>query len=498
MDYLVILDQGTTSSRCIVFDREANVVSQASQELHRSFPHPGWVEQDAMEIWSTTFAMYAKAMAKEQLKPTDVAAIGITNQRETTIVWNRHTGQPVCMAPVWQCRRGAPLIEKLVADGHSEMIQKKTGLLPDAYFSASKLRWILDNVEGAREGAEAGDLLFGTVDTWLLWKLTAGESHMTDHTNASRTMLFNIHTLEWDQELLDLFDIPRKMLPELRSSTDIFGNTTLGSPQLIPITGIIGDQQAAMIGQCCFRAGEAKATYGTGTFVMMNTWHEAIVSKHGLLTTIAFTWKSDETGETHITYALEGSAYSAGSTLKWLRDGCHLFHEMDDLEKIVNQVDSTDGVYLVPAFNGLGAPYWDSEARGLICGITQGTTPEHIIRAALESIPLRVADILEAMEADSGISLKELRVDGGVSQNDFVMQLQADLLEVDVVRPRDHEATALGAAFTTGIAAGFWDTEEWFRTYYDKGKTVIKPRKDDGSITALKEGWATAIKRARV
>jgi len=496
MDYVVVFDQGTTSSRCIIFDREANVVAKASQEVKRHFPHAGWVEQDAMEIWSSQFAMYAKAMAEHQLQPKQIAVIGITNQRETTIVWNKHTGEPVCMAPVWQCRRGAPWIESLIDTGHSELIHNKTGLLPDAYFSASKLRWILDNVEGARAGAEAGDLLFGTVDTWLIWKLTAGQEHLTDYTNASRTMFFNIHTHEWDDELLELFDIPKKMLPEIRSSFDIFGDTTLGSPQSIPISGVLGDQQAAMFAQCCFEPGEAKATYGTGSFVLMNTGHEAVISKHGLLTTIAFAWCEDNCDKLNVTYALEGSNYSAGSTLQWLRDGLHLFRHVSEVEPMARSVKDNHGVYLVPAFNGMGAPHWDSDARGLLTGLTQGATTEHIVRAALESIAFQVADVLEAMEKDSGIPLAELRVDGGVSQNDFVIQLQSDVLGVDVVRPAMVEATALGAAFCAGIATGFWEDPKWFRAHMNQGKETFTPEVPAEQVSALKEGWQTAVKRA--
>ncbi|MCL2818196.1 MAG: glycerol kinase GlpK [Actinomycetia bacterium] len=497
MEYIAVLDQGTTSSRCVIFDHNANVVSKAAEEIKRYFPHPGWVEQDAMEIWSSQFAMYSKALMQEQISVSDLAAIGITNQRETTIVWNRHTSEPICMAPVWQCRRGAPLIEEWVAAGYGEMIHDKTGLVPDAYFSASKLRWILDNVKDAREGAEAGDLLFGTVDSWLIWKMTDGEVHATDYTNASRTMMFNIHTLQWDDELLEIFDIPRVMLPEVKSSFDIFGVNETGSKPQVPICGVVGDQQAALFAQCCFDKGQAKATYGTGSFVLMNTGSEPVTSKRGLLTTIAFAWQEEGSDELNVTYALEGSVYSAGSALQWLRDGLHLIRKVPEVNELAAAVDDTNGVHFVPAFNGLGAPYWDSEARGTLTGLTQGSTREHIARATLESIAFRVNDVLEAMVEDSHTDITELRVDGGVSNSDFLMQFQADLIGVDVIRPHMVEATALGAAFVAGIATGIWDDQAQLLRIADKKTKTFTPAMDKAEVKLRKKDWARAIKKAR-
>jgi len=498
MDYIVAVDQGTTSSRCVVFDRDANVVAIAQEEIKRYFPHSGWVEQDATEIWSSQLGMYFKALAEAGLSNDDVAAIGVTNQRETTVVWDRHTGKPVCLAPVWQCRRGAPLIEKLVEEGYGEMIREKTGLIPDAYFSASKLAWILDNVEGVREGAEVGDILFGTVDSWLIWNMTDGATHATDYTNASRTLLFNIKTLEWDKELLDLFNIPPQMLPEVKSTFEVFGVTEGNTKSQIPICGVLGDQQSALFAQCCFEEGDTKATYGTGSFVLMNTGKKLVTSNHGLLTTIAFAWTPEGSDELFVTYALEGSVYSAGSTVQWLRDGLHLIREAENAQAIAQSVESADGVYLVPAFNGLGAPYWDNEARGVLSGFTQGTTQAHIVRAALESIAFQVTDVIEAMAKDAEVDIRELRVDGGVSRNDFVMQFQADLLDVDVVRPEITEATALGAALCAGIATGFWDDHKEFYDIIGRNSTTFIPSHDAEKVGELKAGWAHAIKQAQV
>ena len=497
MDYIAVFDQGTTSSRCVIFNSDAKVISHASEEIKRFFPRPGWVEQDAMEIWSSQFGMYTKALAKAQLTPHEISAIGITNQRETTVVWDKNTGEPICLAPVWQCRRGAKLVDEWVAAGHSTMIHQKTGLIPDAYFSASKLRWILDNVEGARAGAEAGDYLFGTVDSWLIWKMTAGEVHATDYTNASRTMMFNIHTLQWDDELLEIFDIPRSMLPQVQSSFEIFGDTNLGSKAHVPISGVLGDQQAALFAQCCFEKGQAKATYGTGCFVLMNTGHEPVISDRGLLTTIAFAYQEEGEDQLHVTYALEGSVYSAGSALQWLRDGLQLIRRVPEVNGLAESVVDSHGVHMVPAFNGLGAPYWDSNARGILTGLTQGATREHIARAALESIAFQVSDVLEAMEKDAGSDITELRVDGGVSQSDFLMQFQADLLGVDVIRPQMIEATALGAAYCAGISTGFWTDQRQLCDITDSNNKTFKPTMSSDEVKKLKAGWARAIKKAQ-
>lgn len=497
MDYIVAFDQGTTSSRCVIFDREAKMVSMAQEEIHRYFPRPGWVEQDAMEIWSSQIGMYTKALMKAHLVAQDIEAIGITNQRETTIIWDKRTGKPVCRAPVWQCRRGAPLIDKLVAAGHTDMIRTKTGLVPDAYFSASKIRWILDNIEGARKDAEAGHLLFGTVDSWLMWKMTEGAVHVTDYTNASRTMLFNIHTLAWDSELLDLFDIPASLLPEVRSSLDIFGATVGGSGSQIPICGVLGDQQAALLGQCCFDSGQAKATYGTGCFVLMNTGDKAVISDHGLLSTIAFSWQDDNAEKPSVTYALEGSIYNAGSVIKWLRDELHMIRTEEETEELVRSVSDNAGVYFVPAFNGIGAPYWNSNARGLITGLTQGATRAHIVRAALESVGFRVYDILQAMAEDAQMPFSELRVDGGVSRNNAAMQFQSDLLGTEVIRPQVIETTALGVAFAAGLGSGFWDSPTELRKLIKIDRTFT-PSRDAEEMRSLKAGWDHAIKQVQV
>jgi glycerol kinase len=402
------------------------------------------------------------------------------------------------MAPVWQCRRGESYIKEWVDAGHGDMIREKTGLIPDAYFSASKLRWILDNVEGVREKVEAGDVICGTVDCWLIWKMTGGKAHATDYTNASRTMLFNIHTLAWDQELLDLFDIPACMLPEVKSSFEIFGLTESVTNSQTPICGVVGDQQAALFAQCCFEPGDAKATYGTGCFALMNTGTKPVLSKHGLLTTIAFAWQSEGDPEVHVTYALEGSVYSAGSTLQWLRDGMHFIKDVDQVEALARSVEDNAGVYLVPAFNGLGAPHWKSDARGVLTGLTQGSQPAHIARAALESVAFQATDVLDAMQEDAGLKIRELHVDGGVSNNDFAMQLQADLLGANVVRPKNIEATALGAAFCAGVATGFWDDHnEFYRITAEQDK-VYEPSGDVGKTEELKAGWKRAVQQAMV
>lgn len=487
--YIVSFDQGTTSSRTIIFDHSGKVVSLAQQEIERTFPQPGWVQQDAVDIWASQLSTFTQALTQANIHPNQIAAAAIANQRETTIVWDRETGRPIYDAIVWQCRRGDALIAKLEHTGHSEFITASTGLIPDAYFSASKIAWILDNVDGAREKAEAGQLAFGTVDSWLLWNFTDGLVHATDVTNASRTMLFNIHTLEFDDQLLELFNIPRSMLPQVMSSSGFFGdiNSPLVGAQ-IPITGIAGDQQAALFGQCCFEPGEAKNTYGTGCFMLMNTGTAPVHSRSGLLSTVAYA-----DGE-KTTYALEGSVFNTGSAVKWLRDSIKLIQTVEESESIARSVSSTGGCYVVPAFNGLGAPYWDDSARGAILGITQGTSGAHIVRATLESIAFQSADVLVAMERDSGVPMLELRVDGGACANDFVMQFQADILSRNVVRPIMSESTALGAAYMAGLAVGFWDSEEELRTLASPDK-IFSPQADSARVQELLDGWQVAIAR---
>ena len=453
--FVMALDAGTTSNRCILFDRQGNIRSVAQKEFTQYFPKPGWVEHDADEIWSTQLGVAVEAMSKIGAEAADIAAIGITNQRETAVVWDRRTGEPVCHAIVWQCRRTAGFCDKLIADGLEDMIRRKTGLKIDAYFSATKIKWILDHVEGARAKAEKGELLFGTVETWLIWKLTKGKVHVTDYSNASRTMLFNINTLQWDEDILELLDIPASMLPEVKPSSCIYGESDAsyfgGS---IPIGGAAGDQQSALFGQTCFRAGEAKNTYGTGCFLLMNTGEKPVFSDNGLLTTIA--WGLDG----KINYALEGSIFVAGAAIQWLRDEMRLIDSSEDSEYMANKVPDTNGCYVVPAFTGLGAPHWDPYARGTIVGITRGVSKYHIIRATLESLAYQVNDVLKAMEADSGITLSSLKVDGGASANDFLMQAQADISNAPVNRPRCVETTAMGAAYLAGLAVGYWKNKE--------------------------------------
>src|SRR5436190_2864321 len=445
MKYILALDQGTTSSRAIVFDHNGSVVSVAQQEFRQIFPQPGWVEHDANEIWATQRNVAAQALNKVRLTANDVAAIGITNQRETTLVWDRTTGKPICNAIVWQDRRTAGVCDRLKARGLAKMIRRKTGLVVDAYFSGTKLQWILNNVPGAKAKARAGQLAFGTIDSWLVWNLTGGRQHVTDPSNASRTMLFNIHTGEWDDELLKLFGVPRSVLPEVRSSSEVYGETTLFGGR-IPIAGIAGDQQAALFGQACTEPGMVKNTYGTGCFMLMNTGTKPIASKNNLLTTVA--WRIGNRTE----YALEGSIFIAGAVVQWVRDGLGIIRSSADVEALAARVPDTGGVYFVPAFAGLGAPHWDQYARGIIAGITRGTTAGHIARAALEGIAYQVADVLKAMEADSGLSIPELRVDGGAAANNLLMQFQADILNVPIVRPKLLETTALGAAYLAGLA----------------------------------------------
>lgn len=453
--YILALDQGTTSSRAILFDREARIVGTAQKEFTQIFPKAGWVEQNPMEIWGSQSGVAREVLDVSSVTADEIAAIGITNQRETTVLWDKQTGKPLYNAIVWQCRRTAKYCDELKDRGLEEVVKAKTGLVIDAYFSASKIRWILDHVEGAREKAERGEVLFGTVDTWLIWNLTGGKSHVTDMSNASRTMLFNIATKQWDEELLKEFDIPLSILPEVRESKSIFGSTSapLFGGHEIPIAGVLGDQQAALFGQCCFEEGMAKNTYGTGCFMLMNTGEHRIESNYGLLTTIA--WSMDN----KVRYALEGSIFIAGAAVQWLRDELRLVYDAPQSEYYANLVEDTDGVYVVPSFTGLGAPYWDMYARGAIFGLTRGTKREHLVRATLEALAYQSRDVLEAMVLDSKIPLKELRVDGGASTNNFLMQFQSDILDVKVKRAQVSETTALGAAYMAGLRVGFWKDE---------------------------------------
>jgi glycerol kinase len=487
MKYILALDQGTTSSRAIVFDHDGSIKSVAQKEFKQYFPQPGWVEHDANEIWSTQYGVAAEAVTKGGLQPKDIAAIGITNQRETTLVWNRETGEPVCHAIVWQDRRTASFCDQMKRDGLEGMIREKTGLVIDAYFSGSKLRWILDNVKGARADAEKGKLAFGTVDSWLIWKLTEGKSHVTDPSNASRTMLYNIRTGDWDDELLKTLGVPRSVLPRVMKSSEVYGESThLG----IPIAGIGGDQQAALFGQACLKPGMVKNTYGTGCFMLMNTGTDAMVSKNNLVTTVA--WKVGDKLE----YALEGSIFIAGAVVQWLRDGLGIIKHSADIEKLAASVPDNGGVYLVPAFAGLGAPHWDQYARGSISGLTRGSTAAHIARAALEGIAFQVADVLSAMEADSKIKMKELRVDGGASANNLLMQFQADLLGVPVIRPAVQETTALGAAYLAGLAVGYWKDEAEIASQWKVDRTFEPAMKDD-QRKELRATWDKALSRAK-
>ncbi len=454
MKYVLALDQGTTSSRAVLVDEQQNIVGFLSREFEQIYPKDGWVEHDPTEIWASQYGVMMELIAKSGVAVGDIAAIGITNQRETTVVWDKNTGVPVYNAIVWQCRRTAEDIRALSENGYGELVREKTGLIPDAYFSASKIKWILDHVEGARARAERGELLFGTVDSWLIWKLTKGKRHVTDKTNASRTMLFNIETETWDDELLRMFTVPRAMLPSVQSSGDIFGYTELGGVE-IPIAGVAGDQQAALFGQGCLRRGEAKNTYGTGCFLLMNTGNERPVSRNGLLATLAATRKGQKTQ-----YALEGSVFIGGAVIQWLRDEMRFFTESRDAEYYAQKVPDTGGVYVVPAFTGLGAPYWDMYARGAIFGITRGTRREHIIRAAQESIAYQSAELVFAMERDTGLKLRSLKADGGASRDGFLMQFQADILGATVEKPNIHESTALGVALLAGLTVGVWKSEE--------------------------------------
>jgi glycerol kinase len=490
--YILALDQGTTSSRAIVFNKKGEIVSKAQKEFRQIYPKAGWVEHDATEIWSSQAGVAAEAVASAGINGKALAAIGITNQRETTVVWNRSTGKPIYNAIVWQDRRTSDYCDTLRENGHADQIQQKTGLVLDAYFSATKIKWILDNVDGARKLAQTGELAFGTIDSWLVWNLTQGELHITDVSNASRTMIFNINTMQWDDELLELLDIPRSMLPEVRESSELYGNTkTTLFASKVPISGIAGDQQAALFGQMCTQPGMVKNTYGTGCFMLMQIGDKPVASKNNLLTTVA--WKIN--GKTQ--YALEGSIFIAGAVVQWLRDGLGLIRESRDIEYFANKVEDSDGVYLVPAFAGLGAPYWDPHARGTMVGISRGTNASHLARAAQDAIAYQTLDILGAMNADSGIEIKELRVDGGATVNDTLMQFQSDLLNVPVIRPKITETTALGAAYLAGLAVGFWKNIEEVAGQWqvDHQFTPKMPRE---KVEKLTKGWKRAVKTAQV
>lgn len=491
--YILAIDQGTTSTRAIVFNQQSEIVHIAQQEFKQYFPKPGWVEHDANQIWLSTMAVISEVFSNSDITPDDIAAIGITNQRETTVVWDRNSGEPIYRAIVWQSRQTEEICEQLRREGLEEMFREKTGLLLDPYFSGTKVKWILDHVSGAREKAARGDLLFGTIETWLIWKLTGGKVHVTDYSNASRTLMFNIHSLEWDEELLRVLDVPRAMLPEVRPSSDRYGVTAphhfFGKE--IPICGAAGDQQAALFGQACYRQGMVKNTYGTGCFMLMNTGKKAIRSNNGLLTTIA--WGLDSGVE----YALEGSVFVAGSAVQWLRDGLQMINTAAESEQYARKVDSTDGVYVVPAFVGLGTPYWESDVRGAVFGLTRGTRKEHFVRAVLESLAYQTKDVLDVMQEDAGMVIPTLRVDGGAVNNDFLMQFQSDILDLEVERPSISETTALGAAYLAGLQVGFWrDREEIAKQW--KIDRKFSPQMDEARRTALYSGWKKAVKAAIV
>lgn len=491
--YILALDQGTTSSRAILFDKESKVYHTSQKEFTQYFPKSGWVEHNADEIWSSILAVIAGVLSEKNIRANQIEGIGITNQRETTIVWDKQTGKPIYNAIVWQSRQTAGICDELKEAGHSDTFRNKTGLLIDAYFSGTKVKWILDNVEGAREKAERGDLLFGTIDTWLVWKLSGGKAHVTDYSNASRTLMYNIYELKWDEELLDILGVPASMLPEVRPSSEVYAHTDekLFFGQAAPIAGIAGDQQAALFGQACFDSGMVKNTYGTGCFMLMNTGDKAVQSEHGLLTTLA--WGVDGKVE----YALEGSIFVAGSAIQWLRDGLRMFRNSVESEQYAKRVTSTEGVYVVPAFVGLGAPYWDSDVRGAVFGLTRGTSKEHFVRATLESLAYQTKDVLDAMEADSGITLKTLRVDGGVVRNDFLMQFQSDLLDVPVERPLVNETTALGAAYLAGLAVGFWKDRSEIAAHWQLDHT-FEPAMEQQQREDLYSGWQKAVQAAMV
>jgi glycerol kinase len=489
--YILSLDQGTTSSRAIIFDKHGNIVSVAQKEFTQIFPQPGWVEHDANEIWSTQLGVATEAILKAGLTIHNIAGIGITNQRETAVVWDRKTSQPIYNAIVWQDRRTATYCDELKQDGSAISIKEKTGLVTDAYFSATKVKWILDNVSGAKAKAQNGDLCFGTIDSWLLWKLTNGKVHATDVTNASRTMFFNIHTMQWDDDLLNLFGIPKSMLPEVRSSSEVYGHTQhLLTAADIPVSGIAGDQQSALFGQMCIQPGMVKNTYGTGCFMLMNTGTKPVESKNNLLTTVA--WKIN--GE--VQYALEGSVFIAGAVVQWLRDGLKLIQTSAEIEALALKAEDNGGVYMVPSFTGLGAPYWNGHARGIIVGLTRGSSDAHIARAAVESIAYQTMDVLKAMEADAGISIKEVRVDGGATVNNYLMQFQADILNTKVIRPQITETTALGAAYLSGLAVGFWNDVNEVQAYWQKEKEFEAAMKE-AERTMHQMNWKKAIRAAQ-
>lgn len=490
--YIIALDQGTTSSRAIIFDKEQNIVGISQKDITQIYRNEGWVEQNPMEIWATQYGVLQEVMAKSNVTQDDIAAIGITNQRETTIVWDKKTGEPIYNAIVWQCRRTSEICDDLKEEGFEEYIKENTGLIIDAYFSGTKVKWILDNVIGARERANKGELLFGTVDTWLVWKLTNKKVHVTDYTNASRTIMYNIKELKWDKNILNKLEIPKSMLPEVKNSSEIYGYTNLGGigGARVPIAGIAGDQQAALFGQCCFKPGSAKNTYGTGCFLLMNTGKEFVKSKHGLLTTIAIGLNNE------IQYALEGSVFMGGAVIQWLRDELKLVNDAADTEYFAGKVKDNGGVYIVPAFTGLGAPYWDMYARGAIFGLTRGSNRNHIIRAALESIAYQSKDVIKAMEEDSGYKICNLKVDGGASRNNMLMQFQADIINQEVTRPIIVETTALGVAYLAGIAVGFWkDKSEISAKCY--ASSVYKPNLDEEKRVSLYKGWLKAIEKVK-
>jgi glycerol kinase len=489
--YILSLDQGTTSSRAILFDKKGGIVHIAQKEFTQHFPKPGWVEHNANEIWGSILAVIAGVLSESNVKPAQIAGIGITNQRETTVVWDKETGTPVYNAIVWQSRQTSGICDELKADGCNELFREKTGLLIDAYFSGTKVKWILDNVEGARQKAEEGKLLFGTIDTWLIWKLSGGHAHVTDYSNASRTLMFNIHDLKWDEELLEILGVPASMLPAVKPSSEVYAQTVphhfFGNE--VPIAGAAGDQQAALFGQACFREGMAKNTYGTGCFMLMNTGEKAVKSEHGLLTTLAWGLNGK------VEYALEGSIFVAGSAIQWLRDGLRMLKDAKDSEQYATKVKSTEGVYFVPAFVGLGTPYWDSDVRGAVFGLTRGTSKEHFIRATLESLAYQTKDVLSAMEADSGIQLRTLRVDGGAVKNNFLMNFQSDILNVPVERPVINETTALGAAYLAGLAVGFWESQDEIASQWAIDQS-FEPKMSDEQRSTLYGGWKKAVNAA--
>lgn len=486
--YILALDQGTTSSRAILFNREGQIVHSAQREFPQYFPKPGWVEQNANEIWGSILAVIATCLSEAGVKTEQIAGIGITNQRETAVVWDRKSGEPIYPAIVWQSRQTAGICEELIAAGHDGKVREKTGLLIDPYFSGTKIKWILDHVDGARERAKRGEIIFGTIDTWLIWKLSGGQVHVTDYSNASRTMLYNIHELKWDEELLQLLDIPKAMLPEVRPSSEIYSNTASYHffGREVPIAGAAGDQQAALFGQTCFSEGMVKTTYGTGSFMLMNTGDKPVQSEHGLITTIA--WGLDG----RVQYALEGSVFVAGSAIQWLRDGLRMFREAKDSEPYARRVPSTEGVYVVPAFVGLGSPYWNSDVRGAVFGLTRGTSKEHFIRATLESLAYQTRDVLSVMEEDSGFHIESLRVDGGAVSNTFLMEFQSDILNVPVEVPDITETTALGAAYLAGLAVGFWKDQEEICSKWSMGQS-FKPTMKESAREQLYGGWKKAV-----